>query len=79
MTTNLLTMPTLDLSALDWLEYRNGCTRYAIPGAPGEDGESLWVCDECEQPADPDMGGCIDCHPENFADEDETDEEDCSA
>lgn len=71
-----ITPNTGALYGLDWLESRNGCTRYAIPVAPGEDSESLWVCDDCEQPADPDEGGCIDCHPENFEDE-EADEEEC--
>ena len=75
------TKNTTPLAGLDWLEYRSGCTRYAIPVSPGEDSESLWVCDECEQPADPDEGGCIDCHPENFEfdDEDEDETEECIA
>ena len=82
MTTNLLTTPTLDLSALDWLEYRAGCDRYALPRVDGEDGESLWVCALCASPADPDMGGCPDCSPENFYDwesETETETEECAA
>ena len=71
----------MNIADLDILESRKGCTRYAMPVEPGEDSEPLWVCDDCDMPADPDEGGCIDCHPENFEtdDEDETEEEECFA
>jgi hypothetical protein len=56
----------MNIDDLTWLEDRKGCSRYALG-----DEESLWICAECLIPADPDEGGCEECHPENFIDDDE--------
>jgi len=59
---------------LNWLESRKGCSRYAT----GPE-ESIWLCDECSEEADPYEGGCIECHPENFETDDEDETEECIA
>ncbi len=48
----------MNIADLDWLESRKGCTRYAMPVEPGEDSESIWLCDECSEEHDPDDGQC---------------------
>ena len=50
----------INVDDLDWLEARNGCTRYAI--GPAELEESIWLCDQCEQPHDHDLGRCPRCY-----------------
>ncbi len=50
----------MNVEELDWLEDRNGCTRYAT-----EPEESVWVCSECSEPHDPDEDEPCECREEN--------------
>lgn len=54
----------MDTETLDWLESRNGCSRYAT-----DPEHSIWLCDECSEEADPYEGGCP-CQDDEDEDED---------
>ena len=67
----------MKIDASEYLDSRNGCTRYPLINDDGSSTEeSVWVCDDCgSSEVDEDEHGCFACNEDAY----ECDEEECLA